>query len=376
MKEKRLYISELDVPVELESLSLFFPFDPMEIVQNEKLYRQYKLKNVIRGKKSDFDKALAVAKWVSERWGHAGIPKYLNKFDVLNVLKFAEKGYSFSCVQFASVFVQCCHALGIPARSVQVTTKSPDFGDSGQGHITGEYFDNQLKKWIWIDPQIHSYAKKNKSLLSFYELSQELKKGNFSVIKFTERTFEYVKKDVKRYEDLKKFLGGYNGSIVVGVNVENNYFYKKQTASKLCFLNDSVKPYCSFQGFSQGPLEFITLNRLYKRINSTLVRVESLNKNGPPEFKDLEDYKKNKSKFFAEKKIKLHLTNNMPWFLLYRIKINGKLLKCKSTTTTLNLRSGRNEIQISAVSKFGSIGPESKIILNYDSKYKSVKSFW
>ena len=153
----RVYLTSLEQPDTLGSLS-YFPNDPLDSVQVKKLRSYTKIDKLISKKRTDFNQALEIAKFTSEAWGHDGFNSNPKKQDALTILKLADQGASFACVQFASVFVQLCQSVGIPARVLQVRTKHPDLGSSGHGHVTAEYFDCKMGKWIWMDPQIHSYA--------------------------------------------------------------------------------------------------------------------------------------------------------------------------------------------------------------------------
>lgn len=152
-KPQRIYLTNLSQPETLGQLN-FFPHDPIRNLGVKKLRDYTKIEKLIKNKKFDLQRALAIAKFTSEFWGHDGFNSNPKKQDALTILKLAAKGSSFACVQFASVFTQLCQSVGIPARVLQVRTRHPDFGDSGQGHVTAEYFDNDLAKWVWVDPQI------------------------------------------------------------------------------------------------------------------------------------------------------------------------------------------------------------------------------
>ena len=90
----------------------------------------------------------------------------------------------------------------------------------------------------------------------------------------------------------------------------------------------------------------------------------------------LNDYKKNKSKYFASKSINLHLTNNMPWFEKYEILLNSKKKYVRGNICKLMLSDGRNDIVVRGINSQGIMGPPSRVTINYDSNYPNVKSFW
>jgi hypothetical protein len=169
-KPDRLYLAKLEQPELLADLRSL-PFDPADCPGMNNLRKYVRLKNVIDKCRTDFEAALELARCTSMAWQHDGFNSHPKRQDALTLLKHAKKGASFACVQFASVFVQLCHSVGIP-RVLQVRTRWPGLGSSGHGHVTGEYFDSQLGKWVWIDPQIHAYATHKKIPLSHNEIAE------------------------------------------------------------------------------------------------------------------------------------------------------------------------------------------------------------
>lgn len=94
------------------------------------------------------------------------------------------------------------------------------------------------------------------------------------------------------------------------------------------------------------------------------------------QWKDLADYKANAYLNFALPVVKISLTHNMPWFSHYLVSINGKQRIIRTKSFSLNLVNGKNRIEVHAVNEFKRVGPGSRAIINFDSKYKIVKSFW
>ena len=60
------------------------------------------------------------------------------------------------CENFAMIFVRAAVALGIPARTIEMTGRSGDTDGSfellvADGHTTTEIFDTDANRWIWLD---------------------------------------------------------------------------------------------------------------------------------------------------------------------------------------------------------------------------------
>ncbi|MDH5367938.1 MAG: transglutaminase-like domain-containing protein [Cyclobacteriaceae bacterium] len=117
-----------------------------------KLWAEYQLDSLIKDCKSDFEKVIKVQSWVQSRWEHDGdnVPE---KNDALYILKEAEKGKKFRCVEYSLVAGQCLGALGFKVRNIGLMTRDISVVKSGGGHAVNEVYLEDLKKWVFIDPQ-------------------------------------------------------------------------------------------------------------------------------------------------------------------------------------------------------------------------------
>lgn len=369
----RVYLTSFDQPEILGELS-YFPSDPLNNHNVQKLRSYTKIERLISSKDSDFKQALAIAQFTSEAWGHDGFNSNPKKQDALTILKLAEKGASFACVQFASVFVQLCQSVGIPARVLQVCTKNPALGSSGHGHVTAEYFDNQLGKWVWIDPQIHAYAINKNIPLSFNELSEMIVEGKRPTIKFTTRTLSYVKNDKNRFKDLKNFIRRYVwSSRVIGLRS----FYSSQKGIKtIGCKREGVLPAVTFQGFPNKTPLYVSRENFDSPLNSCQMQFETMEPLKKVEWKDLKDYKANAHLNFASSVIKITLNHSMPWFSHYKIIFNGKQRTLRDNDLQLKLAHGKNILEIYPVNLWNRTGSTSKATIHFDGKYKTIKNYW
>lgn len=370
---KRVYLTSLEQPDTLGTLS-YFPNDPLNSVQSKKLRTYTKIDKLISKKRTDFNQALEIAKFTSEAWGHDGFNSNPKKQDALTILKLADQGASFACVQFASVFVQLCQSVGIPARVLQVRTKHPDLGSSGHGHVTAEYFDSQMGKWIWMDPQIHSYATYKNKLLSLNELAEIVVEGKRPSIKFTSRTLAYVKGDKKRFKDLENFVMRYVWFAKIG-GLKSFYTSQKNITTVAC-KRKGILPAVTFQGFAEKTPSFVSKEVFDAPLNSCHFQFETTEPKKKAEWVDLQDYKDNAHLSFATQELNIYLTHSTPWFSHYEIVFNGKKINLKRDHLKLRLVPGKNIVEVCPVNQWKRKGRASKAVIHYDGNYKNVKSFW
>ena len=116
------------------------------------LRNEYRLDTLIFDCKTEFEKVIKVQSWVQSRWKHDGDNRP-EKDDALYILKEAEKGKRFRCVEYGTVTKQCLASLGLKIRTLGLMTKDIDDVKSGAGHVVNEVYLKDLNKWIFIDPQ-------------------------------------------------------------------------------------------------------------------------------------------------------------------------------------------------------------------------------
>lgn len=117
-----------------------------------KLKVDFKLDSIIQDATSDFEKVLRIQSWVNSRWKHDGDHRP-EKNDAYFILKQAEKGERFRCVEYSFVASECLKSLGFKVRGVGLMTKDIDEVNYGGGHVVNEVYIPDLEKWIFIDPQ-------------------------------------------------------------------------------------------------------------------------------------------------------------------------------------------------------------------------------
>ncbi|MFD2599414.1 transglutaminase-like domain-containing protein [Sphingobacterium corticis] len=134
-----------------------------------KLRSAFPLDSIAAQCQTDFEKVKAVQSWVQSRWKHDGqnVPEYQ---DAYYILKEAEKGRRFRCVEYATVAQQCLQALGFSTRQLGLMTRDISEVKWNGGHVTNEVYIEDLKKWIFIDPQYDVITLRNGVPMNAVEL--------------------------------------------------------------------------------------------------------------------------------------------------------------------------------------------------------------
>ena len=106
----------------------------------------------VAGEGSDHERARSLTRWVSSRWGHDGsnLPE---RSDPLSILREAERGRSFRCVEYATVLAGVLCAVGIPARLVTLMTADVETREGGAAHAVTEAFLPDRDAWVMLDAQ-------------------------------------------------------------------------------------------------------------------------------------------------------------------------------------------------------------------------------
>ena len=130
------------------------PFDAAEL---KELRKAYALESVVAGATSDLERVRRMCHWVHERTSHDGWNDDLPK-DALGLLKVAEKGAQWRCVQFGIVVAECLNAVGIPARVVGGQARDVETLLAGAGHVFAEAWLEDAHRWVFVDAQIDLVA--------------------------------------------------------------------------------------------------------------------------------------------------------------------------------------------------------------------------
>jgi hypothetical protein len=94
--------------------------------------------------------------------------------DPLTILKEAQAGQSFRCVEYSTLAAGLLWANGIPARTLGLKTSDVETREYGAGHVVIEFWSKDFNKWIMSDVQAGLIAEHDNIPLTTYELKQNL----------------------------------------------------------------------------------------------------------------------------------------------------------------------------------------------------------
>ena len=144
------------------------------------LRAEYGLGDVIGGIDDQFEQVAALAGWVNSGWSHSSTNKP-SSLNPLVILKEAEEGSSFRCVEYSVVMAGVAQAMDMPARVVGLKTRHAASARSGAGHVVAEVWLDDLEKWAVADPQFGYVFMSGGVPLNAVELGEALARGPGSV---------------------------------------------------------------------------------------------------------------------------------------------------------------------------------------------------
>ncbi|RZJ68977.1 transglutaminase domain-containing protein [Flavobacterium sp.] len=130
----------------------------------------------IAGEGSSTSRILNLMHWMHNTVRHDGSsknPTSRNAQDLVAICKKENRG--LNCRMMAIALNECYLALGIKSRYVTCMPKEEQFDDC---HVINSVFDDESKRWIWIDPTFDAYVMDEKGqLLGLSEVRQRLING-------------------------------------------------------------------------------------------------------------------------------------------------------------------------------------------------------
>lgn len=136
-----------------EQFSFIYP-DNENSPELTKIKSLYFLDSVVRTGDSSFGQMLALLKWTNGRWQHSGSNEPSNP-GALTILKEAETGKKFRCVEYAIVLKSVLAANGFNARTLALKTKDAEIVRLGAGHLVTEVWSDLYNKWFMLDAQFN-----------------------------------------------------------------------------------------------------------------------------------------------------------------------------------------------------------------------------
>jgi len=116
------------------------------------LRQNYGLDTLTSNLPNEIEKIKAILHWSRSQWEHNG-SNYPSKSDALTILKEAESGKQFRCVEYGILAAASLNSIGISARVLGIRTKDSEKVRFGARHVVVEVYSQRNSQWIFIDPQ-------------------------------------------------------------------------------------------------------------------------------------------------------------------------------------------------------------------------------
>ncbi len=144
---------------EIVRTSIPFEYEPFDQPRLRTLRERYRLDEVVKGYKGEFELMVRLARWSSQalQGGHLG--ESYPPWDALEILKIHEDGRPVGgfCQQYNLVFLQACESFGLVGRAVSIGAGNMMNRIRG-GHEVIEIWSNEYRKWVYVDGNTAYYA--------------------------------------------------------------------------------------------------------------------------------------------------------------------------------------------------------------------------
>jgi hypothetical protein len=114
----------------------------------------YRLDSVVQLGSSELMQAAHLLKWTQSRWIHDATNQP-SKNNTLTILKEAESGQRFRCVEYGFVLRSVLASCQFNARTLGLKTKDVEVTRFGAGHVLTEVWSSEFNKWFMLDPQFN-----------------------------------------------------------------------------------------------------------------------------------------------------------------------------------------------------------------------------
>jgi hypothetical protein len=135
----------------------------------------------VAGDGTDVEKAIRLRDWIKSLFPHH-IPYRMPEWNALLILDRGSRGVEhFICVHYSVSLVQCCLALGLPARMINLHRGLSDhyrIGDEAVAdppvdeHVVAEVWSSDLDKWVMMDTDFDVHYQRDGVPLSAWEIHE------------------------------------------------------------------------------------------------------------------------------------------------------------------------------------------------------------
>ena len=332
-----------DVP-EVVQGSYRFSYLPYETKRGEIFRNRWKLDEATAGATSEFDQFVRLSAWIRQQWENGwnmGAIDFCPPWDGMVILELASRQLSLGmCTHYTTVFVHACAALGLIARTLVI-----------RGHCVAEVWSEEYNKWVMIDTGGDSndetkatyYYARNGVPMSALEIHNAWIRQDFGGVAIEpEHAAERFKNEViNRMQLFERFCIQLRNDELRTLSPgepehgAGSYHYD----GYLWWKDDQTPPNPWFSKHSGRIADF------YWTPNRTEIH---LSRTDHPEV------------------LGVDLCTTMPNFKHYLVQIGDSDWEPEPNHFSWKLRRGENHLHVKAISKFGSVGKESRIAVRYD----------
>lgn len=171
----------------------------------ETLRAAYPLEGIAK-KGASLDRAKRLLHFLAPRLTHSSYYDNHVACNALELLAYSldNPAQGINCLNKSKILAECCLAVGIYARRVFIYPFSPYDFDS---HVVCEIFDEQLGKWVMLDPTTDGYfVDENRTPLSMMEIRQCFAASRFVTFVSVTGRGKDLQKTAARHEKINLYF--------------------------------------------------------------------------------------------------------------------------------------------------------------------------
>lgn len=153
-----------------------FSYQSLDAAPLQELRRAYRLDRVA-GQESEFDRHIALMRWVHGLAKHAVNPSRPEQINALHLIRLClDEGKRINCWMFATILTEVYLSMGYPARLVHLL---PATSKPRESHFVTAVYSTQFRKWIMMDPDARAYVMDETGTpLGVHEIRERLSHGS------------------------------------------------------------------------------------------------------------------------------------------------------------------------------------------------------
>lgn len=207
---------------------------------------------------STLETALLIAQFAKTAFSHNG-DNQPSASEPMTILKEAQAGSQFRCVEYSHLAAWLMIAHGIEARTINIMMKDVETMEYGAGHVVVEFYSGEEHGWVMADIQAGVVARHDGRLQSAWELMETL--DDASIENFDGSDF--IEPDGMFGGDYKEWIRPY--LYFFDRSPELNYEYSVDTEPHLIIVPDGDKPPKYFQQTHKLDLVNVSSDEFYSQ---------------------------------------------------------------------------------------------------------------